>query len=209
MIDDDAIIKRLERAIGPDRVLTDETARAYGTDGFTPFVAVVPEDRKQTAEAVRIAAESRIGLVAVGGGTKLGWSPAPTGMVMSVSTERLKRVIEHEPRDLTVTVEAGMVLDPLNAMLSEHRQRLSIDPPNADRATVGGICAANDSGPLRHRYGTMRDLVVGMEVIGADGTPTRSGGRVVKNVAGYDTSAAMASAPRRAWRLFWPVGPGR
>lgn len=186
MIDDEAIIKRLERAIGPNRVLTGETARAYGTSDFMPFLALVPETREQAADVVRIAAESRVGLIPRGGGTKLAWEPAPSGMVMVLSTERLRGVVDHEPRDLTITVEAGMVLAALNEMLAGHAQRLSIDPPHADRATLGGICAANDSGPLRYRYGTMRDLVVGMEVIGADGVRTRSGGRVVKNVAGYD-----------------------
>ena len=186
MIDDDAVIKRLERAIGPNSVLTGESARAYGTNGFSPFVAVVPEDREQTAEVVRIASELHAGLVVRGGGTTLGWEPAPSGMVMGLSTERLREVVQHEPRDLTVTVEAGVVLGDLNATLGDHRQRLSIDPPHADRATLGGISAANDSGPLRHRYGTMRDLMLGMEVIGVDGVVTHSGGRVVKNVAGYD-----------------------
>jgi glycolate oxidase FAD binding subunit len=186
MIDDEAIIKRLEQAVGPKRVLAGESARAYGTTGFAPFVAVVPEDRQQAAEAIRIAADSHVGLLARGGGTKLGWEPVPTGMVVAVSTERLNKVVQHEPRDLTVTVEAGLVLGELNAMLGEHRQRLSIDPPQMDYATLGGIAAANDSGPLRCGYGAMRDLVVGMEVTGVDGVATRSGGQIVKNVAGYD-----------------------
>ncbi len=186
MIDDEAIIRQLERTIGGNRVLTDEAAGAYGTNGFQPFVAVVPEDREQAAEVVRVATESGAGILARGGGTKLGWEPAPSGMVMVLSTERLRRIVQHEPRDLTVTVETGVVLGELNDMLRSHRQRLSIDPPCNDRATIGGVCAANDSGPLRHRYGTMRDLVLGVEVIGTGGVATHSGGRVVKNVAGYD-----------------------
>jgi glycolate oxidase FAD binding subunit len=185
MIDDDAIIQRLQAAIGSSCVLTGEAARPYGTDGFTPFVTAAPEDRSQAAEVVRIAAEERVGIIPRGGGSKLSWEPVPGGMVMCLSTERLKRVVQHEPRDLTVTVEAGVVLADLNDLLKRHNQRLSIDPPHALRATVGGICATNDSGPLRQRYGTLRDLVVGMEVINSDGKPTRSGGRVVKNAAGY------------------------
>ncbi len=185
MIDDDEVIRKLEKALGAERVLTGDSVSSYGTTGFTPFVVAVPDDRFQAAEVVRIAAESHVGIMPRGGGTKWGWEPAPTTLMIGLSTVRLGRVIQHEPRDLTITVEAGMVLGQLNGLLKDHRQRLSIDPPHGGSSTIGGICATNDSGPLRYRYGTMRDLVVGMEVIDAQGIFTRSGGRVVKNAAGY------------------------
>ncbi|MBN1345741.1 MAG: FAD-binding oxidoreductase [Phycisphaerae bacterium] len=182
----ETIIKDLERAIGPDRVLTDATAEAYGADGFAPRVAVVPEDRAQVGEVIRVAGAAGVGVVARGGGTKLGWPPAPSRDVVVLSTERMRTIVQHEPRDLTLTVEAGCVLGDLQTVLGEHRQRLSLDPPLGGRATIGGICAANDSGPLRLGYGAARDLILGMEVIGADGVATRAGARVVKSVAGYD-----------------------
>jgi len=185
MIEDDAVIQRLEDAIGRDHLRTGEATRPYGTNGFAPFVVAIPEDRTQAAEVIRAAADSRVGVLPRGGGTKLGWEPAPSGMVIVLSTERMNRIVHHEPRDLTLTTEPGVVLDRLNGLLRSHNQRLSVDPPHAARATIGGVCATNDSGPLRCRYGTLRDLVVGMEVVEASGALVRSGGRVVKNAAGY------------------------
>jgi glycolate oxidase FAD binding subunit len=103
-----------------------------------------------------------------------------------VSTERLDRILEHEAGDLTATVEAGIRLSALNARLAEAGQMLALDPPGDP--TVGACLAANLSGPRRHRYGAARDLVLGVTVVLADGTVASSGGKVVKNVAGYDLS---------------------
>lgn len=186
MSNDDTIIKRLEGAIGSDCVLTGQAAESYGAGAFTPSVVVIPGDREQAAEVVRIAADAGVGIVPCGGRTKLNRPPAPGAESIALSTERFAKIVEHDPRDLTVTVESGLPLGTLSTALHEHGQRLSIDPPNADRATLGGICATADSGPLRYRYGTMRDLVLGMETVGADSVATHSGARVVKNVAGYD-----------------------
>ncbi len=103
-----------------------------------------------------------------------------------VSTQRLDRILEHEAGDLTATVEAGIRLSILNARLAEAGQMLALDPPGDP--TVGACLAANLSGPRRHRYGAARDLVLGVTVVLADGTVASSGGKVVKNVAGYDLS---------------------
>jgi glycolate oxidase FAD binding subunit len=99
---------------------------------------------------------------------------------------RLARVIEHEPGDLTVTAEAGLTLGALQDILRARGQWLSLDPPDAERATLGGLIAANAAGPRRHLYGTVRDLLIGVTVVTADGSVVRGGGKVVKNVAGYD-----------------------
>jgi glycolate oxidase FAD binding subunit len=135
---------------------------------------------------VTAAADADVPVVAWGGGTAAAAGmPAPRhGVVLGLT--RLDRVVEHEPGDLTVTVEAGRTLAALQATLRARGQWLSLDPPHADRATVGGVLAANASGPRRHLYGTMRDLVIGVTVVTADGAVVRGGGRVVKNVAGYD-----------------------
>ena len=103
-----------------------------------------------------------------------------------MSLARLDRVVEHEPADLTVTVEAGCTLSSLQAHLAAHGQFLPLDPPAGGDVTVGGVLAANAQGALRHGFGTARDWLIGIEVVQADGTVVRSGGRVVKNVAGYD-----------------------
>src|SRR5450755_3938923 len=103
-----------------------------------------------------------------------------------LSTARLNRVIEHAGADLTVTVEAGCTIAELQRTLAQHGQRLAIDPLWPERATIGGILSTNDSGSLRLGYGALRDLIIGVTLVLADGTIAKSGGKVVKNVAGYD-----------------------
>jgi glycolate oxidase FAD binding subunit len=121
-----------------------------------------------------------------GGGTKLGWSPHPGGV--DFDTRRFNRILEHNEGDFTAILEAGVSLAEAQATFGAAGQMLAIDPPlgAGDAATIGGVMATNDAGPLRHRYGTMRDLVVGVTVVLSDGTVAQSGGKVIKNVAGYD-----------------------
>src|SRR5207244_474408 len=116
---------------------------------------------------------------------------------------RLDRVLEHEPGDLTATVEAGITLAALQAELGKRGQWLSLDPPSAERATLGGILAANAAGPRRHLYGACRDLLIGLTVVGADGSIVRGGGKVVKNVAGYDLPKLYVGS---FGRLLGPLG---
>jgi glycolate oxidase FAD binding subunit len=115
---------------------------------------------------------------------RLGGVPKKVDVVLGLS--RLNQVIVHEPGDMTSTVQAGMVLSDYQAHLGRYGQFLSLDPPGAARATIGGILAANMSGPRRLRYGTARDLLIGLRVVTADGTVTKGGAKVVKNVTGYD-----------------------
>jgi glycolate oxidase FAD binding subunit len=129
-----------------------------------------------------------------GGGTKLDWgNPAPEGAI-TLSTAHFNRVIEHAWADMTVTVEAGCTVANLQSTLAQHGQRLAIDPLWPDRATIGGILATNDSGALRLRYGSLRDLIIGITVVLPDGTIAKSGGKVVKNVAGYDLPKLMTGS---------------
>jgi glycolate oxidase FAD binding subunit len=125
-----------------------------------------------------------------GGGTKLGWSPRGDGDLVDFDTRRLNRILEHNEGDFTAVLEAGVPLVEAQAAFGAAGQMLAIDPPlgEGDAATIGGVMAANDSGPLRHRFGGMRDLVVGVQVVLSDGTIAKSGGKVIKNVAGYDLS---------------------
>jgi glycolate dehydrogenase FAD-binding subunit len=119
-----------------------------------------------------------------GGGSKLSWAPeTPAGL--ELSTERLDEIVEHNVGDLTAVLQAGVPLARAQAQFAEAGQMLALDPPDRG-ATIGGVVVANDSGPLRTRYGGARDLVVGMRVALADGTVAKSGGKVIKNVAGYD-----------------------
>jgi glycolate oxidase FAD binding subunit len=118
-----------------------------------------------------------------GGGTK-PWGPSDEGTVLE--TGGLARILEHNVGDFTAVLEAGVPLAEAQAAFAAHGQMLALDPALNERATVGGVMATNDSGPLRHRYGSMRDLVVGATVALSDGTLAKSGGKVIKNVAGYD-----------------------
>jgi len=129
-----------------------------------------------------------------GGGTKSGWGSSPAAPAVVLSTLSLNRVVAHRHGDLTATVEAGARLDDVNRELARHGQWLPLDPPWSDRATIGGIVATNDAGPRRHRYGTPRDLIIGIEIARADGVRAKAGGIVVKNVAGYDLARLMTGS---------------
>jgi glycolate oxidase FAD binding subunit len=129
------------------------------------------------------AASGRVRVV--GAGTKRRWAADPDGAV-ELSTAGLDRVVEHNAGDLTAVLEAGVPLARAQQQFASAGQMLALDPPDPGGATIGGIVATNDSGPLRARYGGARDLVVGMRVALADGTVAKSGGKVIKNVAGYD-----------------------
>ena len=123
---------------------------------------------------------------AVGGGTALDYGYPPQGPGATVATEHLARLIDYPARDMTVTVEAGMRVSALAELLRGERQQLPIDVPQADVATIGGVLATNVSGPRRFGYGTLRDYVIGISAVDGQGRLFKAGGRVVKNVAGYD-----------------------
>ena len=129
-----------------------------------------------------------------GGGTKLGWGP-PTE-APDFDTRRLNRIREHNVGDFTAVLEAGVPLVEAQAAFGAEGQMLALDPPlgEGDAATIGGVIATNDSGPLRHRYGGVRDLVVGMTVVLSDGTIAKSGGKEIKNGAGYDLAKLFAGS---------------
>ncbi len=139
-----------------------------------------PGTAREAAELLR-AADSPVR--PQGGGTK-PWGPADEATPLE--TGGLNRILEHNVGDFTAVLEAGVPLAEAQAAFAEHGQMLALDPALLDAATVGGVMATNDSGPLRHRYGSMRDLVVGTTVALSDGTLAKSGGKVIKNVAGYD-----------------------
>jgi glycolate oxidase FAD binding subunit len=155
-------------------------------DGVSPRSRVAPSTPEELAAALKSADREGDAVAAVGGGTQLDLGMPPSRLDLVVETGRLNHVVEYEPADLTVTVEAGMRFDELQRILGEQGQFLALDPPAQPGATIGGLMATNASGPLRFAYGTSRDLVIGTRVANPDGTLTRAGGRVVKNVAGYD-----------------------
>jgi glycolate oxidase FAD binding subunit len=152
-----------------------------------------PESVDDVAEVLRSSNEDGAPVRFSGGKTKMGWGNPVEGR--EISSTRLAAIVEHNHGDLTAVVEAGVPLVQAQSAFAEHNQIFPVDPPLGDgAATVGGIVATGDSGPLRHRYGAVRDLILGMTVVLGDGTVAKSGGRVIKNVAGYDLAKLFAGS---------------
>ena len=146
-----------------------------------------PASASETAALLARAARERRSVRVVGGGTKVAWGSGAVP-AFEVSTRALDQLVEHNVGDLTASVEAGALVADVQARFAAEGQMLALDPPLGEEgaATIGGVLATGDSGPLRHRYGGPRDLVLGMTAALPDGTVARSGGKVIKNVAGYD-----------------------
>jgi glycolate oxidase FAD binding subunit len=153
-----------------------------------------PQSEQELAGMLREAYQANRAVVPRGAGTKSHWGNPTSRTDIVLSTQSLNRVVEHAWADLTVTVESGCVIADLQRHLARHGQRLAVDPLWPDKATVGGVLSTNDTGVLRFRYGGLRDLVIGVTLALADGTLARSGGKVVKNVAGYDLSKLVTGA---------------
>ncbi len=157
------------------------------TGGQTQVRTESPSSQRDVATLLADGTEEGAVVRVVGGGTKSGWGH-PVRSDMQLSTARLDRTVEHNAGDLTAVLEAGVSLRRAQEEFGRAGQFLALDPPLGDDggATIGGIVATGDSGPFRHRYGAARDLVVGITVALADGTIAKAGGKVIKNVAGYD-----------------------
>jgi len=171
-------------------IVTAKYVRTAGANdavaGVQPRLVVEPGSEQELAKVLRLANAAGLAVIPRGGGTKLEWGNRPARADVILSTARLYRVIEHAWADLTVSAEAGCTIGKLQETLAKHGQRLALDALWPERATVGGVLSTNDSGALRLRFGSLRDLVIGATLALADGTVASSGGKVVKNVAGYD-----------------------
>jgi len=152
---------------------------------------VEPRDAAGVAAALQSAAAQNLAVIVRGGGTK---SAERSSAAVLLSTTRLTEGIDHVAGDLVATVPAGATLAAVNSVLCRAGQWLPLDPPRSNRATIGGIIATNDSGPRRHRFGTPRDLIIGIEIALVNGRTAKAGGRVVKNVAGYDLSKLLCGS---------------
>ena len=186
MPNSDVLQKELTRIVGENGLLPNDKHKDYRVDGFMPKAVALPESVEQIQKLLAFAADRGLSVIPAGSGTKLGIGNPPRKVDLVLSTRRLNSMIEYEPADLTVTVQAGMRLANLQVQLSENGQFLPLDPAYASLATVGGIAATNASGPLRLRHGTPRNQVLGMRVVQSGGAVVKSGGKVVKNVSGYD-----------------------
>src|SRR5947209_13961316 len=179
-----ATLQKYSHAI---RTMSDpDVLRNYAVDGVLPRFAIIPDTVEQVSQAVAMANQQGLTLLARGGGSRINLGGIPEQLDVLLETGKLTRLLEHEAPDLTCHVEAGLTLAALQAQLATKGQLLALDPSDAQQATIGGILASNASGPKRLRYGTARDMVIGLRVVQASGEIARSGGNVVKNVAGYD-----------------------
>jgi glycolate dehydrogenase FAD-binding subunit len=182
----DALLQKLCTTVGAANVLTGVELSPYVVEGRTPEAAVFPGSIEEVAAVMALASEVGTPVTPWGGGTaaSVGMPAGRTGLVLGL--RRLGRLLDHEPGDLTATVEAGMTVRAFQTALGSRGQWLSLDPADAERATVGGVLATSACGPRRHLYGTARDVLIGVTVVTADGSIVKGGGKVVKNVAGYD-----------------------
>jgi glycolate oxidase FAD binding subunit len=211
----------LTAAVGPEHLLTGPAAAAWAVDGRAPHWVAAPGTVDEVSRCLAIASASGLAVAPGGHGTRRHWGQSLRALDLGLSLHRLDRIEAHEIDDLTMTVEAGVPLGRIGAALAPHRQLLPLDPPRAESSTLGGIVATAASGPYRARYGTIRDLLLGVTVVLADGTVVRGGGRVVKNVSGYDmpklfvgalgtlgvvVSAHLRLYPRPAVETTWLYG---
>lgn len=177
----------LRQIAGEDGLVTEANRLEEATvDGLIPRAIVRPETNEQAAELLKYANEHGLKIAIRGGGTKIGLGNPLAALDLVVSTERLNSVLEYSPADLMIGVQAGANLQEIQNQLELNGQFLPIDGPLSTRATIGGTLACNTSGPTRLQYGPSRDWVIGVRFALAEGMLAHGGGRVVKNVAGYD-----------------------
>jgi glycolate oxidase FAD binding subunit len=205
---------RLESAIGASRVTADAAVCAeYGVDGIIPAAVAKPASAEEAAEIVRFAALEKLALISCGNRTKLGIGMPPSRYDIALDMTSLNKVAHYDPGDLTVSVDAGANFNDLAAPLYKQKQFLPLSVPFYFESTIGGIIASGVDSSLRHFYGTARDFLIGAEFVDGTGGLCKSGGRVVKNVTGYDlhklligSLGTLAVITRLNFRTF-PAAP--
>lgn len=183
----DRLAQRFAAELGDDSVAADPAQLvSHKVDGQLPALLCRPADEAQLSVALRLCAEHEATVIPWGGGTAIALGNAPRHMDVVISTERLARIIDHDHANLTVSAESGVVLARLQGALANEHQFAPLEASFPDCTTIGGIIAANLNGPRRSYYGSVRDLVIGIRVVLIGGEKIKAGGKVVKNVAGYD-----------------------
>jgi len=191
----DAVRAELAALVGPSHVLTDPAAcAALAVDGKAPDCAVAPATAEQVAAVLRYASEHHLALIPLGKGTKLSMGNPPRRYDVALSLRELNRITHYEPADLTISVEAGMTFGEFQNLVGRSGLWLPLDPRGGAGSTIGGIIAANAAGPLRQGFGGPRDMVLGLKIAITDGKIAKTGGRVVKNVAGYDLGKLLTGS---------------
>jgi glycolate oxidase FAD binding subunit len=183
---DAALGQALGEAAAPGAVVSGAAVESRTVAGVRPRFLVEPTTVSGVSRVLALASARGLAVAPTGHGTRLHWGAPPQRLDVVLSLAKLDRVLAHEPTDLTLSVEGGATLSALNGTLDAYRQFVPLDPAHPESSTVGGLIATGAAGPYRARYGTMRDLLLGVTVVRGDGTVVKGGGRVVKNVTGYD-----------------------
>ncbi|PYM14403.1 MAG: FAD-binding oxidoreductase [Candidatus Rokuibacteriota bacterium] len=192
-------VRSLEKAfaslVGRERVVDDPVKLGGATiDGCVPRFIVRPAAVDELSGIVALACEERLAVIPRGSGSALELGAPPSRLDVVIDLRDLDRVLEYNPDDLTASVEAGVTLGALAKLLSDRRQFAALDPPGGTSRSLGGITATNAVGPLACRYGAMRDRLLGVRFVQADGVVTWGGAKVVKSVTGYDIPKLMVGA---------------
>jgi len=192
---DNQLVALFTELLGNDQVIAFASLKSHlhnrivqslTPDSLPPACVIYPKSIDELSKAIALAYEHRLRVLPCGNATKLDWGGLVSRADVVISTAKLNQVIEHCVGDLTVTVQAGVKYQDLQAILAKEGQFLALDPPYETDATIGGILATGSAGSLRHRYNSVRDMCLGIEFVRSDGEVVKAGGRVVKNVAGYD-----------------------
>lgn len=193
MITQTTIAQQLTSIINPTAICSWEEIEATQqknilkvTENTTPSCIIYPHTQEELGEIIACAAKNHWRVLACGNSSKLTWGGLTKNIDLIISTKNLNRIIEHAVGDLTLTVEAGTKFADIQELVAKQRQFLALDPAYPQTATIGGIVATADAGSLRQRYGGVRDMLLGISFVRYDGEIAKAGGRVVKNVAGYD-----------------------
>jgi glycolate dehydrogenase FAD-binding subunit len=210
--------------VGDSQVMADtEGCAAFAVDGAIPKCVVYVSSAEQVAEVLRFAGDRDLAVIPSRSRTKLGVGAPPNRYDVALCLKDMNQVWYYEPDDLVMSVGPGMKFGDLQHFLSRHKLWLPLDPAGGERASVGGILATNSAGPLRLRYGAPRDMVLGLKVATVEGKIIKTGGRVVKNVAGYDLGKLLIGSygtlgviveatfklyPQVAERDTWMIEPG-
>lgn len=181
-----SLTDQLASLVGGAQMLPPESLPGYLVGGLTPEAVAQPETREAISQVMEWASRTGAAVAPWGGGTQQGLGNVPARLDLALDVSRCNRVLDFQPEDLTVTVEAGITLEALQRQLSLGGKHLAVEAPQPAKATVGGILAVSATGPRRFAYGTPRDWLIGISVVAADGSESKAGGRVVKNVSGYD-----------------------
>lgn len=185
------IVEAAITCVGADfvRVNPDLATRINGQT--KPLVSVHPGHEQEVSAVLQAASANGWTVAVIGGGSQLDFGNIPQSIAIALHTDRLNQVVDYSPADMVVSVQSGMRFGDLQSLLAQHGQMLAIDPVCDAAVTVGGLAATGVSGPSRALYGTLRDMLIGARVVFADGDVVRTGGKVVKNVAGYDLSKML------------------